>query len=343
MRKLASIQRVREIRTHTNADALEIAIVNGWQCVVKKGEVSVNDLVVYFEVDSVLPVEPIYEFLRKCCYIKRDWIEGFRLNTIKLRGELSQGLILPLESVFPTSTGFAQEGFDVTDILKVQKWDPPIPANLAGQIKGQFPSFIVKSDQERVQNLVDKVFSNEYLDMPVELTMKLDGSSCTVFYKDGEVGVCSRNLQLKINKENENNSFIRAAIDSNLIEALKKYGKNIAIQAELMGPGIQGNRENLKNVDLYVYNIFDIDSFKFVDPASRNMIYNQLETTVKHVPVISDNITLRQLKLDTLNNMLEWVSNLKSMNNDVAEGVVFKFANGFQFKCISNKYLLSEK
>ncbi len=98
MRKLATVRKIAEIKPHNNADALELAVVDGWQCVVKKGDFNAGDLVIYFEVDSVLPVLPVYEFLRKGCYVKKDWLtkgEGFRLKTIKLRGEKSQGLVLP--------------------------------------------------------------------------------------------------------------------------------------------------------------------------------------------------------------------------------------------------------
>ena len=209
MRKLASIRQIAEIKPHTNADALELAIVDGWQCVVKKGEVRPGDFVVYFEVDSVLPINPLFEFLRKSCYVKKDWLpagEGFRLKTIKLRGEISQGLVLPLETVFPTATGLPVLGQDVTEILGVVKWDPPMPAQLQGLARGVFPSFIQKTDQERIQNVWEEV-KEKYDDVTFEVTIKLDGSSCTYYHNEGDVGVCSRNLNLNL-EGNDNLSLI---------------------------------------------------------------------------------------------------------------------------------------
>lgn len=172
MRKLATIRKIADIQPIEGADAIEVATVDGWKVVVKRGEFNVGDLCVYFEIDSVLPIRPEFEFLRKGCYVKKDWLiteqnptgEGFRLRTIKLLGQISQGLVIPLETVpekgitrafrFYDENGVhhrvvSHEGEDVTDVIGVVKWDPPLPAQLSGRAKGNFPSFIPKTDQER--------------------------------------------------------------------------------------------------------------------------------------------------------------------------------------------------
>ena len=136
-RKLASIRKVREIKPIEGADAIELAIVDGWQCVAKKGEFKVNDLCVYFEIDSFLPIKDEFEFLRKSSYKKMGEAEGFRLKTIKLRGELSQGLIIPISN-FNEDIQKMEEGTDLTDILEVQKYEQPIPAQLAVRLKAHF-------------------------------------------------------------------------------------------------------------------------------------------------------------------------------------------------------------
>jgi RNA ligase (TIGR02306 family) len=339
-RKLASIRVIDEIRPHTNADSLELAIVGGWQTIVKKGEFKAGDHVVYFEVDSVLPVRPEYEFLRKCCYVKKDWVEGFRLKTIKLRGELSQGLVTRIPGGM-----ISFDGRDVTEALDVVKWDPPVPAQLSGQVKGNFPPFLPKTDQERVQNLVHEV-AEAYVNHDLfEVTIKLDGSSFTCYYYDGNVGVCSRNLELKINDENKDNTFVKLFVESGLADYLMSYGRNIAIQGELMGPGIQGNRENLSEPMLFVFDIFNIDEQRYLTPMERHEIFNQLRNEapevmkrVSHVPVLEYMTTVSP------HTELLMLADGPSLNNPIREGIVYKRVDGrFSFKVISNNFLLNEK
>ena len=213
-RKLATIQKIREIRPIEGADAIELAIINNWQVVVAKNVGhKVGDWVVYCEIDSFLPIREEFEFLRKSSFKKMGDQEGFRLKTIRLRGQISQGLVLPisvLEGPDEMKIGVSQqpwgdqlqlgpydnalvieEGVDVSEILGIVKYEPPIPAQLAGKVKGYFPSFIRKTDEERVQNL-----TKEYEGWKAQkfyVTEKLDGSSATFYLKDGVFGVCSRN------------------------------------------------------------------------------------------------------------------------------------------------------
>ena len=231
-RKLASIRKVREIKPIEGADAIELAIVDGWQCVAKKGKFKVNDLCVYFEIDSFLPIKDEFEFLRKSSYKKMGEAEGFRLKTIKLRGELSQGLIIPISN-FNEDIQKMEEGTDLTDILEVQKYEQPIPAQLAGQVRGLFPSYIRKTDQERIQNLFYKI-NEKYKDVDFEVTLKLDGTSCTYYVvnplihntkleepADFYFGHCSRNLDTK---EGDSTPWVIARnnkIKDNMIEFFK--------------------------------------------------------------------------------------------------------------------------
>lgn len=344
-RKLATIRQIAEIKEHTNADTLEIAIVDGWQVVVRKGEFNAGDLVVYFEVDSVLPVLPEYEFLRKCCYVKRDWIEGFRLKTIRLRGEKSQGLIVPVEhgavDWIKNIRGLYDSvllGDDVTDNLGVVKWDPPVAAHLSGQVKGTFPRFIPKTDQERVQNLVRELKTASDNQDVYEVTLKLDGSSCTLYWCDGEAGVCSRNQELKINDENSGNSFVKVMVESGLLDAFNEKKINIAFQGELMGPGIQGNRENFIEHRFYIFDIFDIDEQRYLNPTERlEWDFSEFKN-VYHVPSLGF-----EIPMPTVNEMLAYAEG-PSINNPVREGLVWKRFDGeFSFKTISDTYLENEK
>ena len=139
MRKLASIQRIKALEPIPDADSIEKATVLGWQLVVKKGEFQVGDLCVYCEVDCLLPDRPEFEFLKN---------RGSRIRTIRLRGQVSQGICFPL-SILPAGTPI-EEDLEVTELLDIVKFEPPIPACLAGIQKGEFPSFIPKTDETRV-------------------------------------------------------------------------------------------------------------------------------------------------------------------------------------------------
>lgn len=257
MRKLATIREIKELLPIDGADRIELAIVDSWKVVVAKG-LNVGDKIVYCEIDSFLPIKPEFEFLRKSCYRKMsDGKEGFRLKTIRLRGQISQGLCIPLKEL-PQILD-KQIGEDVSEELGIVKYEPPIPANLSGVCKGNFPSFLKKTDEERIQNL-----SNEYKEYQLNssqfyATEKLDGSSATFYLKDGEFGVCSRNLELK---EGANNSFWKVAKSLNIEEKLKQLPFNACLQGELIGERIQGNPYKIKGQDVRFFNLFNIDSFE---------------------------------------------------------------------------------
>ncbi|MFN0201713.1 MAG: RNA ligase (ATP), partial [Bacteroidia bacterium] len=166
MRKLASIQKIIQLEAIPEADAILKATVLGWQLVVKKGEFQVGDDCVYCEIDSLMPDRPEFEFLKP---------RGMRIRTVRLRGQISQGICFPL-SILPENTPI-EEGLDVTEMLGITKYEPPIPAQLAGTVKGLFPSFIPKTDETRVQVLQEVL--DEYKDETCYITEKLDGSSVT--------------------------------------------------------------------------------------------------------------------------------------------------------------------
>lgn len=251
-RKLASIQTISNLSPIENADAIEVARVLGWNVVVKKGEFSVGDECVYVEIDSVFPPDnPDFEFLTKGGANKR-------LKTVKLRGQVSQGICFST-GILPT--GKYNRGDDVTELLGITKFDPPIPAQLAGQMKGLFPSFIQKTDEPRVQSL-DHVLER-FEGVPALATEKLDGASTTMYIKNGEFGVCSRNIELL---ETPESTLWQLSHRYAVCEALESEGRNLAIQGEAVGDGIQGNKYRLPKNDRrwYVYSIFDIDRYEYL-------------------------------------------------------------------------------
>jgi len=342
LRKLATIRKITELRPIEGADKIELAIVDGWQVVVAKDvEHKVGNKVVYCEIDSFLPIREEFEFLRKSSYKKMGDQEGFRLKTIKLRGQVSQGLILPIH-ILPT-TQFdtpdeLPEGLDVTEMLGIVKYEPPIPAELAGKVKGGFPYFLRKTDEERIQNLVKEYEEYKLLGCKFYVTEKLDGSSATFYYKDGIFGVCSRNLELL---ETENNTFWKVARELDLENKLRKHGVNISIQGELIGESVQGNLYKLKGQTVKFFNLFDIDKqvrIPFMEFADVLMSLN-----LQHVPVLNQEYGF--ILPDTVEDMLKYAEGKSELNPDTErEGVVVRSMDGtISFKAISNVFLLGEK
>lgn len=373
MRKLASIQKIEEIKPIEGADAIEAFRVLGWWVVDKKGAHSVGDLVVYFEIDSWIPTA-LASFLSKGQEPRvYNGVKGERLRTIKLRGQVSQGLLLKVDSVLThfdvlyEAGGYVrigdlepirlfESGTDLTQILGIEKWEAPLSAQLAGKAKGNFPSFIPKTDQERIQNcfgeiqkkakrfLTEKVWNAEtqtleehsvvvpadFKEPTYEVTMKLDGSSMTIFRLDGELRVCSRNLELKIDEENKDNSFVAMALK--ISDAIPE---GLAFQGELWGESIQGNKEGIKGHRFSVYDIFDIQKYEYFDSYSRVVTCDSLG--LDHVPILFEEIEAP----DSIEEALQIASG-PSINTKQREGVVYKCIQdpSFSFKVISNDWLL---
>jgi RNA ligase (TIGR02306 family) len=367
-RKLASIQRIKDIVPIEGADAIDLAIVNGWRVVVAKNVGhKIGDYVVYCEIDSFLPIREEFEFLRKTSYKKMsDGKEGFRLKTIKLRGQISQGLIIPLvdalkscnyrisdnlvsieENVYPAIEPDrviitpsvllpVRDGEDLTEILGIIKYEPPIPAELAGKAKGLFPSFIPKTDEERIQNLSIEYPKWVESNRKFYVAEKLDGSSATFYYKDGEFGVCSRNLELL---ETEGNTFWRVAREMDLENKMKSLGYNVAFQGELVGEGIQGNPYKIKGQKVFFFNVFSIDDYRYADLTGFvNTIHGLGLGTV---PKLETNFKLP----DTIDELLKYAEGKSYYNpNTEREGVVIRSEDrDISFKVISNRFLLNEK
>ncbi|HRV01132.1 MAG TPA: RNA ligase (ATP) [Mesotoga sp.] len=349
-RQLATVRRISELKPIEGADRIELAIVDGWQVVVKKREFNTGDLAVYFEIDSWVPLA-VAPFLKRSSERSYNGIIGERLKTIKMKGQLSQGLLLPIriaECISGNPLRQFREGEDLTELLGVQKWEKEIPAQLTGLVKGNFPSFLVKTDQPRIQNQYKYV--TDILGL-YELSEKLDGSSMTVYstMNDGELvqGVCSRNLDLK---RDENNAFWKVAIRENLLEKLSAYGENIALQGELVGPGVQGNPYQLNDLQFFVFDIFSIDSQTYLGSDAR--IRACIDMNLNHVPILgAASITKTLENTGAFVNMpLQEILNLADgpsmLNRNVArEGIVWKMIEDPHntFKAISNEWLLKDK
>jgi RNA ligase (TIGR02306 family) len=398
-RKLATIQRVKDLIAIAGADKIELAIINGWQVVTQKGQHSVGDLVVFYEIDSWLPADdPRYD-----SFAERftNWGDkrGMRLKTIKLRKQLSQGLIMPVRN-FPELTQVGdgkreiakllKEGDDVTEILKIEKWEP-IEKDIPGrQVQAQgekrFPAFIPKTDQARIQNIGEIVLSS--IDEEFEATMKKDGSSMTVFavvpgsehyaaakalyekkltlwqnvaaklraffsrkQPDATIyGICSRNILLPLEG---NSNFHTAAEDvmagMNLAELSREVKSSYAIQGEVVAPDIQDNYEKVSSVEFHVFDVYNIDSQKYLTPEQRHNVVELLG--LSHATVVAEGKLRDILSLpnegvtadDVVKAALTYASGPGDNKGVAREGIVFKNkTRDFSFKAISNEYLLKK-
>ena len=258
MRKLASVQRVWKIEPIEGADRIELASVLGWKCVVNKGSFSEMDLAVYFEGDSFLPIRPEFEFLRSSSYRKSDIMgEGFRLRTMKFRGQISQGLVLPLDT-FPEIAEHPEAwsiGYDVTELLGVRKWEVEERATTGGNIIGPLPYDVPHTDETRVQ--AEPSLIQEFKDVPYYISTKMDGSSHSISIDEDGTHVCGHNYEYK---KDDDCSFYRLVEERGYLDKMEAFYrennlKEFPVQGEFCAPGIQQNRLRLKKPEWYVFTI----------------------------------------------------------------------------------------
>lgn len=328
-RKLASIQKISTLSPIPGADNIECATIMGWTVVVKKGEFKVNDQCVFFEIDSVLPEKEWAEFLRS---------KKFRVKTCKIRGQLSQGLALPIDILpnpimGPHGPIIYQEGDDVTEDLNVTKFNPDHMKISMGCAAGNFPSFIPKTGEDRIQSHLS--YLKQLENQPFYITIKFDGTSSTFAKLDNEFYVCSHNVR---KRDDDKNLYWHIARKYNLQEILPD---GIAIQGEICGPGIQKNLLHLHELSLFVFNVFDIKSGKFFDYPNDVIFLNKLG-----LPRVDGLMTGSHFNF-TLQDLLEIAKGFYPTTTNHREGIVVRStnqssANRISFKVINNDYLLKE-
>jgi len=333
MRSLVTIQKVKEIGDIADSDFLELAHVMGWQCVVKKGEFKAGDLGVYYEVDSFLPFQDRYEFLRNSSY--RDNVDngkGFRIRTVKMRGQLSQGLLLPLAQ-FSELEG-SGEGDDVTEKLGVKKWYIPETSTPGGTIIGERPMGIPASDEIRIQSALELL--DQLKGKPYYITTKMDGTSGIVYFIDGKIGCCSRNMEIK---DEEGALYWLPVYKYGLKDKLAKYGKNIVITGEICGPGIQKNKLRLPEIEWYVFDVKDWDEGKYFSYEKALGVCTELGLNFVPLEERGDSFTY------TLDELLRRAKGKYPSRLD-KEGIVVRdlmSPKTVSFKVLNNDALLKEK
>ncbi|WP_257295309.1 RNA ligase (ATP) [Endozoicomonas sp. YOMI1] len=336
-RLLATIRTISEIQPIENADNIEVATVDGWKVVVAKSDFQPGQPVIFCEIDSILPVRDEFEFLRKSSHtVLPDGSEGFRLRTIKLRGQLSQGLVLPLSTLGNDVP--VNPGDDVTSKLGIKKYEPAGGLPEGDYIKGRFPHFIPKSNEVRIQNLQSEF--DTFKDKKFYVSEKLDGTSSTFYLRNNEYGVCSKNYQLQTDTDHP---LCQIASENNIESKLRGLGRNIAIQAEVIGQKIGGNPYALKDNEIYVFNIYDIDKLSYMKKDEMEKICQEIGLPT--CPVVSDSKELAATVADVL---VDADGKSKVNNKKNREGLVYVFDGNnpkerISFKAVSNNYLLKEK
>lgn len=348
MRKLASIQKISDICPIKGADRIELVKVLGWQCVAKKGEFQKGDLCVYFEVDSLLPIRPEFEFLRPSSYTTNEVIgEGFRLRTQKFRGQISQGLCLPMSFVDEAIRSELSEGTDVTELFGVRKFEMPEMATSDGTIIGSLPSNVPHTDETRIQSKPELL--QEFSGKPYYITTKIDGSSHSVSMDADGFHVMSHNCEYK---DDGKYKFYEMVKSMGLPEKLQEYLQNnpattsIVIQGEYAGPGIQKNRLKLKEPHWYVFDI-RINQ-KRVPLTILKFLCKALE--LEMVPIEEVGVNLPS-KYPTIEDLLKRAEG-QYPTGGPKEGIVVRTCvpvyspiidTDLSMKIINNKYLLKNK
>lgn len=257
MRKLATIQKVWKIEPIEGADRIELAHVLGWHCVVNRGQFSPMDLGVYFEIDSFLPVREEFEYLRASSFRTSELLgEGFRLRTMKFRGQISQGLVMPI-SAFPELENIdLAEYQDVTELLKIRKWEIPEQISSQGTIIGQLPPDIPKTDETRVQ--AEPELIREFHGLEYYISTKMDGSShsCSID-EEGIFHVTGHNYEYKDDDKSDLYKLLKMRnVEQKMRNLMREHGyKKLVLQGEFCGEGIQKNRLRLNKPEWYVFTI----------------------------------------------------------------------------------------
>lgn len=343
---MAWVAKIDEIKPIPEADKIAAYRVGGWWVVDKKDAYNIGDPCVYVSIDSWVPHD-LAPFLSKNEEPKEyNGVKGERLRTVRLKKQISQGLLLPVNVCWTKVDLFKYNkfdwqsdwsidqvmGMDYTEALGIQKWEAPIPASLSGQVRGAFPSCVPKTDQERVANLTSEW--DEYRTYVYEISEKCEGTSCTMVLIDGDFHVCSRNLSLY---KDENTIYWKVALKNDIENKLRNFGyDNIAIQAEVLGPGIQNNIYGMSDHDIYVFDVYDIKSGTYY--ASENRIEFCKQLKINHVPILS----IEGITNKTIEDIILMADGVSQLNKNVRrEGIVFKsISSPHHFKSVSAQYLL---
>ena len=346
MRKLASIEVVWYTEPIEGADRIELVHVLGWQCIAPKGQFHKGDWCVYFEIDSFLPIRPEFEFLRAGSYTHSDFLgEGFRIKTRRMRGQLSQGLVMPIQAFDELAGRYMKVGMDVSDLLGVRKWEIEEKATTGGTVIGTLPPGVPHTDETRFQAM--PALLDAFVGEPYYITTKMDGSSHSLAIDENGFHVCGHNYEYK---DDGKCSFYEFVNRRGYREAMERFMKErgirtLTIQGEFCAPGIQSNRLKLKNPEWYVFTVM-IDGERV---GLNKMTFAVGEMGMEMVPLEEVGVDLPH-HYPTVEAVLERAEGCYP-NGGQKEGIVVRtiepkycavIGAPLSMKVINNRYLLKE-
>ncbi len=346
MRKLASIQRVWNIEPIEGADRIELAHVLGWQCVVNKGQFKPMDLAIYFEIDSFLPVRPEFEFLRASSYRNTNIMgEGFRLKTMKFKGQISQGLLLPI-SLLGVVTGEVELGTDVTEALGVKKWEIEEKATTGGTVIGTLPADVPHTDETRVQ--AEPELIGDFAGLEYYISTKMDGSSHSISLDENGFHVTGHNYEYKDDGKSAFYELVKKNdLESKIRDFCAKTGVTmLTIQGELCAPGIQSNRLKLARPEWYVFTVRE--NGKRVGLSRMQEICDAIDLQMVPIEEVGKNLPS---KYPSVESLLERADG-NYPNGGKKEGIVIRptepvfserISASLSMKVVNNKYLLKNE
>lgn len=353
-RKLATIQIIDDIEKVEKADALELATILGWGVVTKLNEVKIGQRIIFCEIDSLLPADakwlPVAVKDRMKALSPNS--PTFRVKTVTLRGQISQGLIISDVAALPFDINTLEVGDDVTKILGIGKYEPNVKGgdNIHNEPKINpypFPDhYVDKTNEPRLQSnpkLLEKIKGQPY-----DITLKCDGTSATYLLTQDEHQtflVCSRNqYRLPPGVDDPPDVYWRIAKQHEIERVLREHYPHYCIQGEICGPDIQKNLLGLKQPTFFVFNVVDMKLRSELPLAQKHkarLTYNQI-TDVCHklgLNQIERVKTGDDFDYITIASMLLLADGKYNNTNNNREGIVVRSGTKYSFKVISNKYL----
>jgi hypothetical protein len=368
MRELAYIQTIKSLTPIPGADAIEKAEVLGWELVVRRGEFQVGDRCIYIEIDSLVPEYPCFEFLRS---------KKHRVKTIKLRGQVSQGIAFPVSVINEIDPAFdiskLSIGQDVTEVLKIKKYESEPEEEIVEQVKktwlenklsyykwkllgikpikrGSFPNDIPRTEEIRVQKFSREL--EERLGQDAYITEKMEGSSATfvfrkggnwiakLFGKDSSFQICSRNITVFNSETGKSrpHHLLGIAEKYDIHNKFKKLDRSLAIQGECIGPKIRGNIYKLPELEFKVFSIYDLNKKEYLGYPEFALLCAQLELPT--VPILA-----RTPIVGDASHYVELSKGKSQINKNILrEGIVVRTVDSkFSFKSINPEYLLKNQ
>ncbi|MDX1370837.1 MAG: RNA ligase family protein [Nitrososphaeraceae archaeon] len=330
-RALATIAKIDKIYEHPNADHLEIALIRGWQVIVLKNNYQEGERVIFFEIDSFIPTYDEFKFLEKSCLREVEGIKGYRIKTVRLRGELSQGLITKLDFLNTIKYGDQWTdkpiGTDVTELLGVLNYNDLEMGDFISS-----PSYVLKREEDRVQNLTNKW--DYYKKLRYYTTEKLEGMRCSIWkIPNGEVQFGMKNKLINTS----DHPFVLKMNELGVPNVLKEMDEPLLLAGELIGPKIQGNYYKLAKHKFFAFTLYNYKDYRrksYKEYSEFCFVHN-----IPMVPLIYFNIRLPEDPLT-----LVALANGKSRINQevMREGLIYRSIDTNDgFKVIDNEFLIN--